>query len=472
MRPLPCLLATPLVPAARLVTPPAIALLIQLACFSGARAEVDTGAASPYALIEANVIDGETGRPIERFSYLAGTGRDDLGAWRWQAHTLNDAADGHLAWPGRDRRGRFQRGYNVQAIRVEAPGYRPFVSRTIACSGKPRYPEDALVVTPGEPARMTFRLTPDRGVVARVVTPGGAPAAGAQVGMAIQARPIGINQGRLFRQPLPATPSRRDLWERAEMTTADTRGHFQLRDEASPAMIVAAHPEGFAAVWLEDFKQFEDEGLIRLASWGAIDGELAWQAERSGVAIGLTASPWLDVVRMGARPVTDAGGRFRVEHVPPSRVHAMAPGLYPQEHFTVTPGEPTRFVMARPRPVTGRLVGLEDYEGVYLDYAPKSPSVSGPVGDYQRFETYSAFVYSPQGKAYQGTRVPVAANGSFTIEAIPPMWGQFTVRRNSEAGPMERVSGRQFSIPTETGAPSAEPYDLGEVRLWPRTPSR
>ena len=73
------------------------------------------------AFLVAEVVDAETGKPIDKFTALAGVNRMEGLGWQWQPHTIHAYQNGQLQWPPAKRR-----GYDKQVLRVEADGYLPY----------------------------------------------------------------------------------------------------------------------------------------------------------------------------------------------------------------------------------------------------------------------------------------------------------------------------------------------------------
>lgn len=433
-------------------------------------------AAGQSALLVASVVDAQTGEPIPKFQALAGTSPlEDLG-WQWQPHTLHEFTGGRLQWPPPGRR-----GYGVQRIRVEASGYVPHITPVVkdATSNEPRAVAAGriLSVEPGQPAEITIRMQRDPGIRARVLTPEGEPAAGAQVGIAMAAREAPIRDGALRVRPVGDDASPSDRWRRPVVVEADDQGWFTLPDEVVPAAVAIAHSSGFVAMNLMNLKQAAPE--VRLEPWGAVAGRVVW-----GDTAGARESLWLNartsvggtfglVLSMNAHLTTDADGAFFVDKVPPGLAQVSrtvdlgenydGDSFMPNQFIDVAAGESTDVVFGgRGRPVTGRLVGRDDWSGVTVRAAPNAPRPGFMANQRDpTWPAYTQFLASTAGKNYVKKGVPVDAAGRFRIENVPPEYYQLFV---DAEGADQSIGYATFRVETIPGGESDAPLDVGELR--------
>jgi hypothetical protein len=181
-----------------------------------------SSAIDQHTLVVAEIVDAETGDPIEdaRFFVSAGWLEASRG-YSWQDHTITKCSAGKLQWP-RDG----AQGYDVQCLRIESPGYKPFVTAPIARDRAERIPDAATVVLPGQPVKLTIKLQLDLGIVGRVLTPDGEPAAAAQVGITQNGRSITLEDGGLHNSKSWHYDSSQDLWDPPPLVVADDEGKF------------------------------------------------------------------------------------------------------------------------------------------------------------------------------------------------------------------------------------------------------
>lgn len=82
-------------------------------------------------LLDGNVIDAKTGKPIERFLVTPGTRTiDDQGETqiRWRENLAKKMSDGLLRWPRTS-------GFSEMRFKVTADGYRPLVTHSVRRGG-------------------------------------------------------------------------------------------------------------------------------------------------------------------------------------------------------------------------------------------------------------------------------------------------------------------------------------------------
>jgi hypothetical protein len=436
------------------------------------------------------VVDAETGESIEKFTALAGTSRmDDIG-WQWQPHTIREFSKGQMQWPPPGKR-----GYKEQVLRGEAEGYVPYHTRPIKRLDQDELPDVAdwkqapggdviPAVIPariGEPFELVIRLKRDPGVRGRAVLPNGRPAGGAQVAIAMARREVRIVDGKIEVRPLAEDASPRDRWCRPLMTTTDEEGRYTLPAEIAPAAVIIAHTEGIAALKYADLSS---NGDVPLLPWGAIDGRVMW-GDEPGVGAKIDIGARTGVAKqfqlvVGCRQsvVTDDQGRFRVERLPPGLAQVShvieVPGkegssYRPVQFVEVLPGEPTRMVFGgRGRPVVGKLVGADSYEGVRIRIAPNAPHPAflRDPNDVV-WPAYGQFLNSPAGKNYVKGGIKPNADGTFRIEDVPPETYQLFVTATGADGRAGNVGYAQFTIGTIPGGADDEPHAVGEITVKP-----
>ncbi|MBL7040178.1 MAG: hypothetical protein ISR77_16185 [Pirellulaceae bacterium] len=443
------------------------------------------------AFFTALVVDAATGEPIPEFIALAGTSHmDDIG-WQWQSHTIHAFAHGKLQWPPPGRR-----GYREQVLRVEAEGYKPFLTPPIKQlsgeeaplhGGTPGGARDlpgpyVIYGRPGQPGTLDIRLERDPGVAGRVMTPAGEPAAGAQIAVATAARTVRIKDGNIPLRPLEPDASRRDRWRRPLSVTADGQGRFKLPTEISPAAVAIAHPAGFAAMSFEDLL---DGSEVILEPWGEIEGRLMWgDVPGVGETIDIGARTRVGrqfhlILSMHESVETDAQGRFHFRKVPPglaqvSRVMRPAgtdgASYRPIQFVEVNAGKPTPLVFGgKGRPVIGKLSGRDNWKQVRIRLAPNAPPMGFMSGAKDpTWAAYGQFLKSPAGKNYVKSDIAVMRDGSFHINDVPPETYQLFVDETREDGKTARIGYSRFTIKTIPGGESDEPFELETIEVRPR----
>ena len=157
--------------------------------------------------VDMTVIDAQTKAPIAAFQVIDG-GYEAGERIRWQWRRRWNGANGTASF---EHRGAWER----ELYRIEADGYMPAVSRTVLRD------EGA--------AELTFELERHDGFVSQIVTPGGAPAAGAQVLLCTNSMEGSLRNGVL--------KARFEGYR----VRADDDGKFRLPPEADEFLIAAAH---------------------------------------------------------------------------------------------------------------------------------------------------------------------------------------------------------------------------------------
>jgi len=140
--------------------------------------------------------------------------------------------------------------------------------------------------------------------------------------------------------------------------------------------------------------------------------------------------------------------------------------LHPRVHGFVTAGGVTELCFGGSvRPVVGRVIGLDSYEGITVTCELPDPGWKYGGEMNPRIRRFSE---SERGEVYRQTPVTVAADGSFRFERVPPEFYKLNVWRVTADGERERVTGKQFSFPMLSHCENNEPHDLGELRPYPR----
>ena len=241
--------------------------------------------------LHGSVTDAETGRPIERFTLIHGSGSSLPGtrpAWNRDPQYTRTFTNGQFDLSGYfvlDEDGR-------HSVLIEAEGYQP---------------DDFVGFTGNaEDVAHDFKLrkaTPFSGIVR---SPDGRPLAGAEVALDDIGSSIHVSDGWLSRveYPCPSLSAKTDL-----------NGRYSLPSRDGRAWIVVVHKVGFA---LRSPEQLAGSTDITVAPWGRIEGVM-----KIGVLIAPNERVWarLDVAGFGGlvehRTRTDHNGCFTFDRVAP-----------------------------------------------------------------------------------------------------------------------------------------------------------
>lgn len=409
------------------------------------------GATKPEVLVTASVVDVETGQPIKEFRVVPGTPygvakNTDPSVAIWQPHLLRAAADGRFEWPA-------ERSYEHFCLRFEADGYATKLSPWIKKAAGPR--------------ELVMKLRRDPGIVGRVLRPDGQPAAGAVLAVAMPNRDVRLENGKVSGadDPPPTKPS--DRWRRPILTKADAQGRYRVPTEPGAALVFAVHEAGIAEVSYDTLNQAAD---IRLAAWGALDGRVLW-IDKPGADEKLYVGMMREahgypVSSMFQSVTTDNAGRFRVDKLPPWQVQISRTWelpnnrgySFPSRHLDVASGRPTTVVFGGPgRPVTGKLVGLDSYEGITLGITPNTPR----PGDQLAGQGHALVRQSNIGPVFFREKLPVNKDGSFRIDNVIPENYQLFVR-NADNSVYQVHQLRVMQPPADK---PEQPHDAGEIKV-------
>lgn len=416
-------------------------------------AEPQPEAWSPHALVEVIAIDAATGGTIDEFFAEAGTDPNKIRGWNWQDHTRQPSASGVVRWPTGEGP-----GYDVQAVRIEAPGYKPALTPAIARSTADarllnRLPDGTLIVTPGKPRRIRLLLARDPGLIVQVVAPSSEPAAGARLGVATRNHPVALRAG----------------WPNRPTHVADEQGWVTLEAHLSTAQVALSHADGFLALRWDDFAA---KKVVRLEPWGEVRCRVDWGGlSSSGQQFRLTARTSLtsDLINMRVSARTNDRGEFVFRRVPPGLVHLRRidsrVGGYPSQNVTVLAREPTDVCIGGGgRSVVGRITGVVDPSLLTVTAIIDPPSWRWAEG----VAAHDRFLASPVGKLYAHRGVAVDRRGRFRIDRVKPASYELRFYRSGPNGRGAPVAGGRFRVDSIDGGASDEPLDAGEFPRWHR----
>jgi RNA polymerase sigma factor (sigma-70 family) len=241
--------------------------------------------------LHGSVTDSETGRPIERFTLIHGSGPSLAGArpaWNRDPQYTRTFSNGQF-----DLRGDFVLDEDGRhSVLIEADGYQP---------------DDFVGFTGNvEDVAHDFKLrkaTPFSGIVR---SPDGRPLAGAEVALDDIGSSIHVGDGSLWRSEhqSPSLPAKTDL-----------NGRYSLPSRDGRAWIVVVHKVGFA---LRSPEQLAGSTDITVAPWGRIEGVMKIEG-----LVAPSERVWarLNVAGFGGlvehRTRTDQNGCFTFDRVAP-----------------------------------------------------------------------------------------------------------------------------------------------------------
>jgi hypothetical protein len=413
--------------------------------------------------MHGTVTDGQTGRPIERFDLILGSGPHHPGwAPEWLRRSIYSFNGGKFDLTGPD----FEQDM-YHSIRIEADGYEPdeFI----------RF-HDSL-----EDVAHDFNLRKAAILAGVVRGRDGRPLAGVDVALSGPDYDTPFENGRLkpgsTRSGAPMVRTGRD-------------GRYVFRPQAHRDPVMAVHDTGFAIRFADELAATGD---LTLAPWGRVEGMVKIGNKP---AAGRRVGGWLflPVPMVRYATVTDDSGRFVLDRVAPGRItvyyrvdNADHQGwtLSNSVSVDVKPGETARIqVGGTGRPIVGRLAVPE---GASLDHFTLGhgvlafPTRELPTpADFPEFDSkkrlawWSAFYRTADGRSYAENRdlgyaVDLRQDGTFRIEDVPE--GRYELKLPFEGLSRGTREGRQafarceVIVPEIPGGSSEEPLDIGTIPL-------
>ncbi|MCA9061441.1 MAG: hypothetical protein KDA96_00200 [Planctomycetaceae bacterium] len=426
-----------------------------------AEAETQNEVPDPAQSIRITVLNAAGDQGIPEFRLIAGTPSGAKSRqFDWQPHTYRVGKDGDYFWPLEDA----YKYYKEIAIRVEADGYEPQIYWTLKKDNGPQH--------------IVFGLREDPGIAGRVVKPDGTAAANAIVALAIPRQEIVVENGTLRGVDEPLPDEMRNRWRRPRFFRTNDAGEFRLPTESEPAAVVIVHDSGVCEM---PYGEWQKELTVTLKDWGRIEGQVLWQdTPGSNEELDLSAdhdgygSPGM--VACSATTRSDSQGRFVFEKVLPGNVQISRPTItksFGKEvrsmhacmywDVTVTSGKPTAVIAGgRGRKVTGRFVGLDSWENATIHLQPQAPPAfpgSGYGGGVSPFELLRA---SSIGGMLFRERLPVAFDGTFSIEQMLP--GNYEAFLTAP-GIIGVAATFKITIPVETPGELPSPVVLQDIQV-------
>jgi RNA polymerase sigma factor (sigma-70 family) len=427
----------------------------------------------PALRVHGSVTDAASGKPVATFTVMPGVMDQGKSLFlRYMARTGNAGRFEIIPLSGPSQ---------TSLLRIEAPGYRPAVSREF------RFDEGDQV--------FDAKLERAQNISGILRLPDGTGIAGAQVFLVEDELSLRNLAALLSGQTnLPAV-----------LSAADGRFTFPPSDRR--CLVVAHHKQGFAWAPAE---QLGVEPVLSARPWGRIEGTVridgrpdagaAVVVDVAGEPAGTSGQPWRQTLSVKAGP----DGRFIAERVLPGEavVHWATVGgdlngagpkslLRSPVVVDVRPGQKAVVSLGEAKPasrvVTGRLVAPPKANFTINPAAcaatltPKVPAIPFPpkLTPAERRAWLQTWLRSEEGQAHRSTAhtapVPVelGADGGFRLEAVPAGRYILSVRlrehaMNAKEGAGAVVAYRVQEIVVPAAAPKADGLlDVGPVSLRP-----
>jgi hypothetical protein len=361
--------------------------------------------------IEGRVLDATTEQPVTKFRVGIGSysGGDSFYA---SYPGMQDYADanGQFTLEASEE--------NFAGVKVEADDYAAQIARL---------PEAQNGVV-----QVVLRLKPSAALRGVLVTPDGAPVAGATVAIS-----TGLSGGVLIlRNGRLEHPG-----QQGQAATSGAAGEFVLPSPPEAGTVMAAQEKGFASAPVQ---QVRDSGRLVLQAFGRIEGTYT-RGGQPVAAQEFTLSmrnPAISFDWSQYKAATDENGRFAFDRVPPGegqvvRLVSMAPGSWLHSYgadVTVLPGQTAQVALGDSgATITGRIrFESPPAEGEKLSLQGSLSTLLPPPPASLSAKERNAYYQTPEGKArirqMKNFVVNIADDGSWNVDSIPPGTYRFSVR--------------------------------------------
>ncbi len=430
--------------------------------------------------VTGKVLDAETGEPVQHFKVLPACdpGDDATGMTAWRLERVAKASAGRF-----EIEPRISVFVEPFRFRIEAEGYKPFVSRRFT------YQDEEVTYD--------VRLEKAAWLTGTVRLADGGPLAGALVVMSRQDDPVSLRDRKV-----------QSFLAEYRIFKTDADGRFTLPPQETPHNVLVLHEKGFATASTKEPVQLAN---LRLQPWGRIEGIARIGAKpaaerKVGVTIDEGVGTGAARARHTCTAVTDARGRFVIERVFPGsgwmgyQIGSSGWAWLPTDlgnmshlaHVEVVSGQTTRVDLGGTgRPIVGRVKlppgvaaqGKVTWNPSYNWVTPKPPSLPMPEdikrqGPQKRSAWRKAWLKSKVDLGYEDAlrryAVVVKPDGTFRVDDVTA--GIYTLclralkrTKGAPFGLGEEI-GRlrhEFVVPEISGGRSDEPLDLGTLTLLP-----
>ena len=423
--------------------------------------------------VSGTVVDAKTGEKIQQFNLVVGMKSDAEGEVWWSNHYTKTFTNGEYTRIFSEPR----HGY---ALRVEAEGYLPSVSRVFS-------PEEELLT-------LDFALEKGVGISGFVYLPDGSPVQGAEVMLSTQG--ISIKDGVFVQK------REQPFYE----TGPD--GRFSFSPQVEDFVIAVIHDFGLAKVHSSEFA--EDTELV-LEPWAHIEGTVYVGREiGAGETVAINRaynnSNLEPRIHIYSKSTADQQGNFKFSRVAAGKLQigreiktgANTSSYTDNEKVAVNPGQTLEVkVGGKGRPVAGRLV-LPTGNSKKIDWKvgwisistkwdiespkPRYPEGFAAMSQEEQREWLMQWRQSDELKAYreeveaaqeQRRNYPVVMNedGSFICDGVEAghyqLRGSFQEPSNDRMF-MGKVIGSievEFDVPEIPNSVSNEVLDLGSFEI-------
>jgi protocatechuate 3,4-dioxygenase beta subunit len=418
----------------------------------------------PGRKVQVWVVDAETEQPITKFR--AGIGR-----------SYNHFADNDQFYPGSpgmkdytDANGMFMVELDeeeMNAIKAEADDYAGKVEQLPAA-------ETGTV-------QITLRLKPSPSLHGVLVNSQGDPVVGATVAITKDNSSFGGNSLQLRKGRLSNNS------DTTKVVTTDAEGKFKLGSPPeSGGLVIATAESGFARATVDEVR---NTGRLALQEFGRIEGTIrnsgspASGQEVMFSLMNIGISPDWET----ARASSDAEGKFKFEKLPPGegqlvRLIKTSPNSWMHSHSTIVqiePGQTTRVNFGDEGAVIKGQVRMEvpPGEGEEISFSgslhTKRPDLSHNFATPEEANAfYQSAAWKEQMKQMKHFGVAVNADGSFSVDSIPP--GDYTLSVSASKPKSGQDSWNQTQVAsgtvTITVPESASPYapiGISDIILTP-----
>jgi beta-lactamase regulating signal transducer with metallopeptidase domain/uncharacterized GH25 family protein len=434
----------------------------------------------PAALVvSGKVIDAETKEPVKTFQVLPGV--------RSSESHMNWVQGERFTATGGEYRIRHTHDYFAHLIRIEANGYQAALSRDIKSN------EGNVSID--------FELQKGQDVAATVLTPSGAPAAGANIALGIAGSQINIMNGEIDGGSTYA--ARKDT---------DDSGQFRFPPQGTAFQLVIVHPTGYAHL-----KATPDSmpTTIALEAWAKVEGTFR---------IGKNPLPNVPITINTVGPhsygnglpnifttyyaTTGTDGNFAFERVVPGDARIGRRIMLTVDNGAAVVTSSTMLVANFPagktsridlggtgRPIVGRLQPPQRLHGKvnwnfalvnvnsYFPAPPNLEELIPPdirVNTVKRSEWLLQWEQTEAGKAWRALTIAYEKNqpvrdaspyftasinrdGTFRIDDMPA--GDFSLSVWFSRNAAGQLQDYRFSVPPMDGNESEKQLDLGDLNL-------